>query len=259
LFQVSPAQPITTKLLLAIVPQPTGLPRVMVDFGTGRKFPLTNSTPQSYATGSHTLYGIWDWNMSGWNSLAAAAARVASLSAPQSVSNSTLAAQTFTSPTPDVRDVSANVVCWAGSSACKSGNTQFGWMLALPATNEQVVFNPLLYQNAFVVNTTVPAGNSPLNCAANTDTGWTVAVDLGSGGLISGFFKNYNDTHIGALRTNGTGTSFGFNMAGQSWLLTQSLGNGCPTCGCPPGMLYCSNATKVVAPSAKRLTWIQRR
>ena len=261
LFTVSPAQPITTKLLLAIVPQTTGLPRLMVDFGTGRKIPLTNTTPQSYITGQQNLYGIWDWNMASWNSQAGSTAQLASLTAPQTVSTSTLATQTFSSPSAGIRDVTANNVCWAGSTTCTSGNTQFGWILSLPGTNEQVVFNPLLYQDAIVVNTTIPATNSPLNCQANIDTGWTVAVSVGSGGQIPNFFKVYNDA---GFQTNGSGTPFGFSIGGQDYLLTQTPGNasgsgGPPSSICPPGAMYCSSQTKQASVSGKRLTWVERR
>jgi type IV pilus assembly protein PilY1 len=258
-FTVSPAQPITTKLLVAIVPQGAGNPRLMLDFGTGRKFEQTTTSSATYATGQQSLYGVWDWNMASWNALATPGNQLASLTAPQTVNVSTLATQSFSSPSTGVRDVTANSVCWAGTTTCTSGNTQFGWILALPGTNEQVVFNPTLDQNAFVVNTTIPANNSPTACTTATDTGFTVAVSAGTGGLVPGFFQNYQDTTIGALQTNGTGTPFGVTAAGQTFLLTQSLGNGCPTCGCPPGALYCSNQTLNTPPTGKRLTWIQRR
>ena len=261
LFTVSPAQPITTKLLLALVPQTSGPPRLMVDFGTGRKIPQTNTSPATFASGAQSLYGVWDWNMASWNAQAGTATQLASLAAPQTVTVSNLQAQTFSSPTPDSRDVTANTICWKGSTTCSTGNTQFGWVLGLPATNEQVIFNPLLFQNAFIVNTTIPANNSPVSCQTNTDTGFTVAVSVSTGGLLSGFFKNYSDTSAAASLTNGTGTPFMVMAGGQSYLLTQSIGQGSSTgpIGCPPGALYCSGQTKTVGPTGRRLTWIQRR
>jgi type IV pilus assembly protein PilY1 len=262
LFTVSPAQPITTKLLLAIVPQPTGPSRMMVDFGTGQKFPVTLTAAASYAAGSQSLYGIWDWNMSAWNTLSASAGRLASLPAPQTVATPNLTVQTFSSPASEVRDVTTNNICWAGSTTCGSGNTQFGWILALPGTSEQVVFNPVLFQNAFVVNTTIPANNSPLNCQTNTDTGYTIAVGVGTGGALGSFFKNYNDAAAAGSQTDGSGSPFFVSAAGQYFLLTQTTGGGCTVncpITCPPGSPLCTPPINSSAPSGKRITWIERR
>ena len=57
-------------------------------------------------------------------------------------------------------------------------------MVALPGTQEQIVYNPLIYQNAFIVNTTVPAINSPSSCTINHDTGNTIAISLATIGLL---------------------------------------------------------------------------
>jgi type IV pilus assembly protein PilY1 len=256
LFTVPSGQPITTKLLLAVVPQPTGPPRMMVDFGTGRRIPQTTTSAVKYASGSQNLYGIWDWNMDAWNKLSATGKQFASITGPQSVTVSTLQSQTFTPAGNGVRDVTANAICWAGSTSCGSGNKQFGWILALPGTNEQVIFSPLLYQDAFIVNTTIPATNTPSSCSAATDTGWTVAVSVLTGGSLSGFFKNYNDTNVGALQTNGVGTPFGVTAGGNWFLLTQTLGN---SPNCKPGSPLCDLQTKPTLKVGKRLTWIERR
>jgi type IV pilus assembly protein PilY1 len=256
LFTVSPAEPITTKLLLAIVPQPTGPPRMMVDFGTGERTPLTLTAAAGYISGQQNLYGIWDWNMASWNTLAGSSKQLASLTAPQTVTSSNLATQTFTVPATGERDVTANSVCWSGSTTCPSGNNQFGWILALPGTSEQVVYSPILFQNAFLVNTTIPANNSPLSCTTNTDTGYTVAVSVGTGGNIPGFFLNYSDTTLGGLQTNGTGTPFIVSAAGQTAILTQTVGNP-PVC--PPGSSACPLPIKSLGATGKRLTWIERR
>ena len=40
-------------------------PQIMIDFGTGQKFPQTDTNPTSYAAGAQYLYGVWDWNMAG--------------------------------------------------------------------------------------------------------------------------------------------------------------------------------------------------
>lgn len=263
LFTAPSGQPITTKLLLALVPDTMSGPRLMIDFGTGRKFPQTNTTAQTYATGTQSLYGIWDWNMAGsnWNSKSGVTQQLASLTGSHSITTGTLATQTFSSPAAGVRDVTANNVCWSGSSTCPSGNTQFGWQISLPGAGEQVVFNPLLFQSAFIVNTTIPANNSPLSCAAAIDTGFTVAISVSTGGVIPNFFKNYNDTSAAGSQTNGTGTPFVVTAGGNAFLLTQTNGQGCKTCPipCKPGDKTCSAPTPLNGPTGKRLTWIQRR
>jgi type IV pilus assembly protein PilY1 len=78
-------QPITTKLVLAVLPPATALgpQRLMVDFGTGQKIPPTTTTPVSFANGTQTLYGIWDWNMGSWNALSGQ--KYASLTGTQSI------------------------------------------------------------------------------------------------------------------------------------------------------------------------------
>ena len=147
----------------------------MVDFGTGRQFPLTNSSPTTYATGSQALYGIWDWNMGSWNSKSAQ--QYASLPAPQTVGLGTLAAQTvlgtFTSSAGNqYRTISSNPVCWSGSTTCSGGgNNQFGWYLSLPGAAEQVIYNPTLQLGVFLVNTTIPPSANPVSVPGDDQHG----------------------------------------------------------------------------------------
>ncbi len=279
LFTVSPAQPITTKLLVAIAPQPSGLPRVMVDFGTGRKIPQTNTAPASFATGAQSLYGIWDWNMAHWNSLSPL--QFASLPAPQTVNTTTLEAQTL-SPTNGYSysnpqsggwlDITSNPVCWAGSTTCSGGptnNTEFGFVVALGGTNEQLIFNPLLYQNALIVNTTIPATNSPTSCVVGTDLGNTISISAstggslatGTGGTSKGFYTQFSDANTAGNMTNGTGTPFVVLAGGNAFVLTQSLGSGSQTGAitCPKGALYCTGEISQAGATGKRLTWVERR
>ncbi len=253
-FTVPSGAPITTKLLLAISPQTAGPLRMMVDFGTGRKTPQTNTTPAKYLTTAQKLYGIWDWDMSGWNSKPGAL-QFASLAGPQTVNSSTLQVQTLSAQADGSRTGSTNPVCWSGSTTCPSGNTQFGWTIALIGAAEQVVFNPLLYADSFIVNTTIPAVNSPTSCTVSIDTGYTIAVSVTTGG-VSGFFKN--NTTVGA-DTNGTGTPFIVQAGGQSFALTQSNGNGSTTGPMPCVGKFCSGPTPAPTVKGSRLTWIKRR
>jgi type IV pilus assembly protein PilY1 len=151
---------------------------------------------------------------------------------------------------------------------CGSGNTQFGFSIALPNTNEQVVYSPLLFQNAFLVNTTIPANNSPTSCQITQDGGDTIAISVASGGAIPGFFKNTTDTNASGTSTGGTGTPFMLQAGGQSYLLTQTnaacTGSSCPAnpifnCKTNPNASYCTTSTSTATPTGKRLTWIERR
>jgi type IV pilus assembly protein PilY1 len=273
LFTVPSGAPITTKLQLAIVPATsTAGQRMMVDFGTGQKTPQTTLTPAQYLTGAQSLYGIWDWNMAGWN--ANMSAQFASLAAPQTVTAAQLQAQTLTYNASDqTLDVTSNPVCWSGSTTCPGGpgaNTQFGFKVQLLGTNEQVIFNPLLYQNTLIVNTTIPAVNTPTSCQVAHDTGNTIALSVSTGGVsmtgpggATNFFKNTTDTNAAGSQTNGTGTPFIALAGGSAFLLTQSLGNVPPPGPNPPPLTCttqsCTGGLNQSGPTGKRLTWIQRR
>jgi type IV pilus assembly protein PilY1 len=259
------ATPITTKVMVSVVRQNSGTPRVMVQFGTGRKIPQTATSSAQYLSGSQSMYGIWDWDMSAFNAKSTPTHQVASLASPQSVTLSTLTTQTLTDATATTRDITSVPVCYAGSTVCSSGNTQFGWIVALPGTNEQLIFNPVVDEanNALVFNTTIPFQSSPNTCAAQLDKGYTLALRQDTGGSLGTYFPNYsNDTSAAGSQTNGSGTPFLVSAAGNYYLLTQSLGSGASQnvpIVCPPGSLYCSTQIKTSPASGKRLTWIQRR
>jgi type IV pilus assembly protein PilY1 len=265
LFSAAAGQPITTKLLVTVTPKSAGAQRVMVDFGTGQKSPPSVTVPETFASGAQSLYGIWDWNMANWNSLSSL--QLASLAAPQTVTASTLQAQTLTAAANYTLDVTSNPVCWAGSTTCSSGNTQFGWKVTLPGAGEQVIYSPLIYGNTFYVNTTIPAANSPTTCVVLHDTGNTIALSASTGGA-TGIFKNTTDTMTAGQQTNGTGTPFIVQAGGGTFLLTQTLGDapvppgGGPPPGpikCLPGSMVCSANINGNTNSGWRLSWTERR
>jgi type IV pilus assembly protein PilY1 len=275
LFTAPAGQPITTKIQVISVPQASGQRRVMVDFGTGQKFPQTDINPTSYQAGAQYLYGIWDWNMTSWNSKSAT--QYMGLAAGSTLTVANLETQTLTAATTaGTLDITSNAVCWSGSTTCTSGNNEFGFMIALPGTQEQIVFNPLIYQNALIVNTTIPAINSPSSCTVAHDTGNTIAISLSTGGALGNsttgsFFKNTTDTSAAGSLTNGTGTPFIAQAGGNTYILTQSLGDAAgtvasgaaPTAGalltCTAGSNICGGSIQGAAQVSKRLTWIQRR
>ena len=280
IFTTPSGQPITTQLIVASVPANTGPPRIMVDFGTGQEMPFTNTSAATYAAGAQALYGIWDWNMggvNGWNSKGSV--QYASLAAPQTISasgaNSNLTTQTITT-SGVYRSVTSNLVCWSGSTTCPSGNTQFGWVVPLPAATEQIVFNPILELGIFIVNTTIPPTNSPTTCASTTATGFTMAISPTTGGsfpasVFADSTGSFNNLNISGVEWNGTGsgevvTSGGTGTVGSKVYYVTQTSSGQTTQGgvtsggpsgsqpLPPQQMNVSGGTQ-----GGRVTWIQRR
>jgi type IV pilus assembly protein PilY1 len=278
LFSTPAGQPITTKVQVIGVPQGAGPQRLMIDFGTGQKFPPTILNPTTYHLGTQYLYGVWDWNMANWNSKSTT--KYLSLSSGSTLTASNLTTQTLT-PMGSVTagtgsyDITSNIVCWSATTTCSSGNNQFGFVVALPGAQEQVVFSPLIYQNALIVNTTIPAVNSPRLCQVAHDTGYTIAISLLNGGSLStpkqSFFLNTGDMNTAGAQTNGTGTPFIAQAGGNTFILTQSLGDasfsysagssaptGAPI-SCVTGTKICGGRIQGASLTSKRLTWIERR
>ena len=320
-FAAGSNQPITTKVVAASITAGP-VRRLLIEFGTGQQTPITNSAPTSYAQGQQYLYGVWDSNFSAWNANSPIQyASLANQTPVSGLSN--LQAQTYSLVTvgatgatagTDYRAVSANAICWAGencsASASTTTGTQFGWYMALsygtanpndvnvPLTAtgtgttvsasanlvyEQVVFNPILTGDVFIVNTTIPATVSLTNCSATVAGGWTIALDPATGGAFktsffapNGVFTDANGL-LNGLAQNGTGSVFlvttGSGSNAQTFLgsmgsngqLATGTGNGgsggntTPNGACSVGP---DGLCKVNVPknqTGSRLTWIQKR
>jgi type IV pilus assembly protein PilY1 len=265
LFTTQSGQPITSQLLV-ISSVLSGAPRLLIEFGTGQRTQLTNMAPVQYVTGTQSLYGVWDWNLSNWNALAPAAAyqslpatNVATgLTAPYTLTVSNLTAQTLTPNGATGAVDGTNVaICWQGTSTCGSGNTEFGWYANLPSTNEQIIFNPVFYQGAFLVNSTVPANNLPTSCSNTQDTGYTYALAVGNGGVFTNTFPTYTQNGVlitdsleAGVQTNATGSVYIVTTAERTTNIVYQTISGTP------------GAQQINIPpnsKSKRLTWIERR
>jgi type IV pilus assembly protein PilY1 len=284
LFTTPAGQPITSQVLPVLLAGTTTLPRVLLEFGTGRQIPTTNSSPTTYATGAQALYGIWDWNMSSWNSKSATP--YATLAAPQSVTLATLEAQTvlgvFTSPTTgnQYRTISSNPVCWSGSTTCTSStNNQLGWYLNLPSTNEQVIYNPTLQLGVFLVNTTIPPVASPFQCTTTAATGWTFGISPTNGGTFSQStfgdsvtqFNTYNNQVVGAESTNGSGSTSVVLAGGHAYVVMQTTAPAGANSSSGGGSSSGSSSSggsgaagfggplNFPGPHSNRATWVERR
>jgi type IV pilus assembly protein PilY1 len=231
-------QPITTAATIAAVT--TGnVNRVMVLFGTGQKTPLTATSPDVYATGQQTYYGIWDWDMTAWNAAASSRTQYANLAGPQAMPRTSLLAQTVVSTTVGTGSVlgfrnlsTTNVVCWQGSTTCTSGNTQFGWLFDLPATQEQIIFNSAIVGGAVVVSTAIPPVISASQCNPGLQSGWTMAFNPASGGALPlGFFPNSSGSFgaapdgsaTGGIQLNAVGSPTTVTFSGQTYIVTQTV------------------------------------
>ena len=298
LFTTPANQPITTKPIIAI--NNSGpLPRVLVEFGTGRQTPMSNNAPAGYSITQQALYGIWDWNLAAWNSKSASTfASLVGTGGPTTTNN--LLQQTITASYDATlstngsayRTVSSNPICYADTAGCQ----YFGWYLNLPIgpadpTNpsspivaEQVLFAPALISGVFVVNTTVPPTNTPTTCSTTSAAAWTMALDPVSGGaLTSAFFEYYTGKFINVTPTNGvelgvsgvanlgTGTPTTVVFNNNNYLVSSPVtsggtggGNsGAPSNGassvCLPPYTNCPVGVHYKNITAQRLQWIQRR
>ena len=289
--------PISTKVVVASVPGTgSANPRVLVEFGTGLHVPFTTSATDSYSTTQQYLFGIWDWNMSAWNGKGStqydsmgsatvpgfAASNGPNVMAQQTITGSfdqSLAASSATSTTSSFsfRTVSSNAVCWADLTSC-AGTPNYGWYLPLAyghanpndpnglsttantadaTVYEQVLFNPILADGAFIVNTTIPSTSSLATCASTTLGGWTMGVNPATGGAFATSFfadsgKNFlniSNQAVAGVALNGTGSPDVVAQGTSTYIVTQTTsGTGAIQQINPPGNVI-----------GTRLTWIQRR
>jgi type IV pilus assembly protein PilY1 len=282
LFKTPGGQPITTAIVAASGSPYPGMPQyLMLLFGTGQKFPLTNLNPASYAGGTQSLYGVWDWNLTSWNSMAripyaalTAAAATGLSGANQTIQQANLEAQTVTiNSSTNNRDIMANAtVCWQGTTTCTGANSEYGWYFNLPGSGEQVIYNPELVQQALTVNTIVPATNDPTSCAIPNDTGFTYVLSAMTGAAFNQVFlppseiaaglntnPAYADANAIAMQTNATGSSFiTGNSSGTMYLIyetnqVQSGGSGSAIQSGTLGLNLPPNTT------GRRINWIERR
>jgi type IV pilus assembly protein PilY1 len=275
IFTTSSGQPITSDIYPVFVAGPAGT-QLMLFFGTGRKFPITQTSSTSYASSQQSFYGVWDWNMSAWNALnstqfASLPASTAGTLGPSNLQQQIVSTDSSTG-LPSIETPYS--VCWQGTSTCSaatvtagtsstSSNNQYGWYINFPATNsgygattyEQQIYNPILVSTAIQFNSILPAIDSPLMCSPDHDQGWSYALNVQSGTPVSGFFVNNGNTHTIALQTNASGSSSEVTTTNSSggteyYLIYQSTTGGA---GTPTQIQPANNIT------GNRETWIQLR
>lgn len=210
--------PITTHISVALVPVGTQT-RLILDFGTGEIYPQTLSMPETPAsTSTQYMFGVWDWDMSAWNTLAAGVSYVSlarnasgvptgyTLTAAQLQTQTMTTYSSYTNGSiSGVRTVTNNKVCWDNSTTCtpSSANTQFGWQIALTggtSTNpEQIIYNPTLQYGLVIFDTTIPGVPQMLSCTNQLPTGYTMALQPDTGSpTASSFFGSATNNYVTA-------------------------------------------------------------
>ncbi|MBU6258300.1 MAG: pilus assembly protein PilY [Burkholderiales bacterium] len=252
-------QPITTAPTVVGIPGDGGLLRWVIAFGTGQETSFSDTTATSYATGRQSLYGIWDWNMAHWNTLAANSINLKTfMSSPsnpaQAAPAATLVQQTLSDvAATSTRNLTTITMCWYGSISCSAAGKNYGWEVDLPDAGEQVIYDPAVLLGNFVVNTTVPPVLSVYSCGAATPTGWTVAINLANGGAVTSAqnFFSQSSTPTSALLLNAVGTptivSAGTGSKQWPYLVSQKVGGG--------GVVQQINPSGV----GQRASWLQLR
>jgi type IV pilus assembly protein PilY1 len=113
-----------------------------------------------------------------------------------------------------------------------------------------VVFNPLFFQGAFIVNSTIPANNVPTSCAVLQDSGITYVISGTTGGAFDKAFPKYADATLSGIATSATGTPYVVTTAEGTTNIVYQTFSGTPS-------------AKIIAPpsstKAKRLTWVELR
>lgn len=262
--------PITTRVNVSSALSTTGAPRVILNLGTGQVFPQTATAGASYASGTQYLFGVWDADMTRWNEIGGTTARYAAITGATgypTVAASELVTQTITAVSGTngevngYRAVSRAAVCWRGSTVCgseASSNNHMGWRMALPGTNEQVVFNPVMFNSLMVVNTLIPAVDQPLSCTMTASAGFTMAVQADTGAAPTTSFFNAlvpssvavpTNTGIGGVGLNGTGSPSFVTTKGRTVLVQQNnRGTGTAV-----------EVTPSASGKGKRVNWIRLR
>jgi len=211
------SQPVTTRPVVLSVPSGSGYPRILVEFGTGTDVTTGDQAPDTSAGGVQSLYGIWDWDLSGWDNgspesgvstttpvsakydaIPRTAGSVAPPSLPMERGSTTLTQQsilaeqttnTTSGGANNNRVIGTTAVCWADDTCASTSAGSYGWYLDLVSPSsgrqgEKVIYNPVLRNGVLVVNTTIPTVATGKTCQAFGLSGWTLALDPANGGRL---------------------------------------------------------------------------
>jgi type IV pilus assembly protein PilY1 len=229
-------QPITTQIQVSSIPVGTSS-RILLMFATGQKTPFTSTAGDVYASGTQSVYGIWDWDMATWNGgrtttnsvvIPGSSETYASAAGPQALTRNSLFPQTLTA-NGNIRTISPTnsnnpKVCWKGSTSCGSiatSNTQFGWFVDLPSTGEQTVYNPIISDGVLELNSTIPPPSASSTCSIPVPTGWTMAFNPLGAAFAKSFFANSSNAIAMGIQLNAAGSPATFSVGSDKFLYGQ--------------------------------------
>ena len=191
---INVGKPITTKPLVVLYDNHPNT-RAIISFGTGLYTPIGNSTPATYVSGAQSMFGVWDYDMTAWNT--AAAHDYLTVVAPQTINTTNLQTQTIVSTGTDLVGLTSNAVTWcpngSATNLCNATSKAMGWTVNLSPldstiTNSQVVYNPFFAGGAIVNNVATPPSGDVKSCNANLPLGWTLGFNPLTGGAFSNAF-----------------------------------------------------------------------
>ena len=278
LFDAGATQPITTQIATTAVTQ-RGVTRVMLGFGTGQGIPFTTAAAESYASGTQSVYGLWDWDLAAWNTgrttagnvvIPASATKYVALAQTTSpfrtftksnLKSLTLTQTAATSGQEATRSATVSTgVCWQGSTTCSptTSNTQYGWVTDLPTTGEQLIYSPTFESGALFVNTTIPPGTGAVGqCTPVATTGWTMAFNMGNGGgFDSNVFADASNSYVAG--STGSIVGIQLNLVGKPGIFTvggRRVIAGSSSSGSNAGREF----KPPVGMSVRRVSWEQKR
>jgi type IV pilus assembly protein PilY1 len=290
LFKAQSGQSITTPVTVSTTNSST--PQIIINFGTGKRTQFTNTSAATYAPGTQSVYGVWEWNMSAWNALSVAQyasltqaqfKTATSISSPYTLTYSNLQQQTFSAATTSATSLEVPVTTSntaftyeSCSTTCTAG--KFGWYANFVSTQgatnssgvgltEQMVSAPSVQGQGLLFNSTIPANYSLLSCSSpDVDKGVLYLISPSTGGTFIGgggstsstsssAFNDYKNTQTVGVPVNETGTvAVAKTKEGKTYAIAQDI---TVAQGQAPG-----GATLFSLPSnttASRVTWVQLR
>ena len=264
---INVGKPITTKPLVVLYDNSPNT-RALVSFGTGQYTPIGNTTPASYVTGTHSMYGVWDYDMTAWNALAAH--DYVAVNAPQTINSTNLQTQTLVPLGSGLVGLTSNAVAWcptgSATNVCNATSKAMGWTVNLSpinstVTNSQVVYNPFFAGGAIVNNVATPPSGNVKTCNANSPRGETIGFNPLTGGAFANAFiadssGNFNSVTIAGVvyvvmgaETGAVGIGSEVRTANKTAIISGG------TSGVGTGVNIQPNSSI----SGKRLTWRELR
>jgi type IV pilus assembly protein PilY1 len=223
IFTTASGQPISTQPLIVETPavSASGLPKLMIVVGTGQKLPLTATSAEVYASGTQTIYGVWDSSLSAWNATTTDEKYDTATGVTLPLTPSSLTAHSITNVAGtdggSYRAVSMEAICWKGSTACPSGNTSMGYKINLPGTNEQIIYNAQFDNDQWKLNTLIPQSTQALTCGVTPASSFTMSIDVATGTGVNAPYTDGSGNYYSGFSQNGTGVVGTYNYNGNTY------------------------------------------